>query len=164
MAKAVGEIKACGPRYTATFDWTAYDAVDWSKTRETKQEWLGYELGTLEILGTGVDRVCADPDCTGRRVKDTYTVAWPEVVDQIWWKADMQQYDPEKYQGLLQRVLDHLNNKNATLYVKDVRRFRRFVCDPVSLRRRICDPRDLCRKHVRQEPAGREGCRRAAGR
>lgn len=28
MAKAVGEIKACGAMYTATFDWTAYDAVD----------------------------------------------------------------------------------------------------------------------------------------
>jgi phosphoenolpyruvate carboxykinase (ATP) len=61
-----------------------------------------------------------DPDCTGRRVKDTYSVAWPEVVDQIWWKADMQQYDPAKYQGLLKRVLDHLNAKQATLYVKDV--------------------------------------------
>ncbi len=61
-----------------------------------------------------------DPDCTGRRVKDTYSVGWPEVVDQIWWKADMQQYDPAKYQGLLQRVLDHLNAKKATLYVKDV--------------------------------------------
>jgi phosphoenolpyruvate carboxykinase (ATP) len=56
----------------------------------------------------------------GRRVKDTYAVAWPEVVDQIWWKADVQQYDPAKYQGLLQRVLDHLNAKKATLYVKDV--------------------------------------------
>lgn len=61
-----------------------------------------------------------DPDCTGRRVKDTYTVAWPEVVDQIWWKADMQQYDPVKYQGLLKRVVEHLNQKNASLYVKDV--------------------------------------------
>jgi len=61
-----------------------------------------------------------DPDCTGRRVKDTYSVAWPEVVDQIWWKADMQQYDPAKYQGLLKRVIDHLNAKKATLYVKDV--------------------------------------------
>jgi len=61
-----------------------------------------------------------DPDCTGRRVKDTYTVAWPEVVDQIWWKADMQQYDPAKYQGLLKRVIEHLNAKKATLYVKDV--------------------------------------------
>jgi len=61
-----------------------------------------------------------DPDCTGRRVKDTYAVGWPEVADQIWWKADLQKYDPAKYQGLLKRVLDHLNAKRATLYVKDV--------------------------------------------
>ena len=25
-----------------------------------------------------------DPDCTGRRVKDTYAVGWPEVADKIW--------------------------------------------------------------------------------
>jgi phosphoenolpyruvate carboxykinase (ATP) len=61
-----------------------------------------------------------DPDCTGRRVKDTYAVAWPEVVDKFWWKADMQQYDPAKYQGLLKRVVEHLNQKQAALYVKDV--------------------------------------------
>ena len=61
-----------------------------------------------------------DPDCTGRRVKDTYAVGWPEVVDKIWWKADMQQYDPVKYQGLLKRVVEHLNAKKAGLYVKDV--------------------------------------------
>jgi phosphoenolpyruvate carboxykinase (ATP) len=61
-----------------------------------------------------------DPDCTGRRVKDTYAVGWPEVVDKIWWKADMQQYDPVKYQGLLKRVVEHLNAKQAALYVKDV--------------------------------------------
>ena len=61
-----------------------------------------------------------DPDCTGRRVKDTYSVAWPEVVDKFWWKADMQQYDPVKYQGLLKRVVEHLNAKKASLYVKDV--------------------------------------------
>jgi phosphoenolpyruvate carboxykinase (ATP) len=61
-----------------------------------------------------------DPDCTGRRVKDTYSVAWPEVVDKFWWKADMQQYDPAKYQGLLKRVVEHLNAKQATLHVKDV--------------------------------------------
>ncbi len=61
-----------------------------------------------------------DPDCTGRRVKDTYAVGWPEVDGQVWWKADLQKYDPEKYQGLLQRVVAHLNQKQATLYVKDV--------------------------------------------
>ncbi len=32
----------------------------------------------------------------------------------------MQQYDPAKYQGLLKRVVEHLNAKKATLYVKDV--------------------------------------------
>jgi phosphoenolpyruvate carboxykinase (ATP) len=61
-----------------------------------------------------------DPDCTGRRTKDTFAVAWPEVADTIWFKADLSPYDPEAYQGLLARVVEHLNAKNATLYVKDV--------------------------------------------
>ena len=62
----------------------------------------------------------SDPDCTGRRTKDTYAVAWPEVEDEIWFKADLNQYDPDKYQALLKRVVEHLNNKAGTLYVKDV--------------------------------------------
>ena len=61
-----------------------------------------------------------DPDCTGRRVKDTYAVGWPEVADQIWWKNDLQRYEPAAYEGLLRRVIAHLNAKKATLYVKDV--------------------------------------------
>jgi len=61
-----------------------------------------------------------DPDCTGRRTKDTYAVKWPEVADQIWFKADLNPYDPEKYQGLLKRVVEHLNSRKATLYVQDV--------------------------------------------
>lgn len=61
-----------------------------------------------------------DPDCTGRPVKDTFAVAWPEVDGEVWWKADLQKYDPAKYTGLLERVVEHLNRKKATLYVKDV--------------------------------------------
>jgi phosphoenolpyruvate carboxykinase (ATP) len=61
-----------------------------------------------------------DPDCTGRPVKDTFAVAWPEVEDKIWWKADVQRYDPAKYTGLLKRVVEHLNAKRAKLFVKDV--------------------------------------------
>ncbi|MFP5304660.1 MAG: phosphoenolpyruvate carboxykinase (ATP) [Gammaproteobacteria bacterium] len=61
-----------------------------------------------------------DPDCTGRRTKDTYAVKWPEVADQIWFKADLNPYDPDKYQGLLKRVVEHLNAKQASLYVQDV--------------------------------------------
>ena len=61
-----------------------------------------------------------DPDCTGRRTKDTYAVKWPEVAEDIWFKGDLSPYDPEKYGALLKRVVEHLNAKNATLYVKDV--------------------------------------------
>lgn len=61
-----------------------------------------------------------DPTCTGRPVKDTFGVAWPEFEDKIWWKPDFQRFDPEKYQTLLANVADHLNSRKATLYVKDV--------------------------------------------
>lgn len=61
-----------------------------------------------------------DPDCTGRRTKDTFAVAWPEVENEIWFKADLGKYDPAKYEGLLKNLAKHLNEKNATLYVKDV--------------------------------------------
>ena len=61
-----------------------------------------------------------DPDCTGRRTKDTYAVKWPEVADEIWFKADLNPYDPQKYEALLKRVVAHLNAKRANLYVKDL--------------------------------------------
>ncbi len=61
-----------------------------------------------------------DPECTGRPVKDTFAVAWPELDATIWWKADVQRYDPQRYTALLKRVVDHLNARKATLYVKDV--------------------------------------------
>lgn len=61
-----------------------------------------------------------DPDCTGRRIKDTYAVQWPEVADEIWFKFDLNAYDPEHYQGLLKRVVEYVNARHATLYVKDV--------------------------------------------
>ena len=72
-------------------------------------------------LGVGGPLVYyTDPDCTGRRVLDTFAVGWPEVDDKVWWKNDLQRYDPEKYEGLLARVVEHLNAKRARLYVKDV--------------------------------------------
>lgn len=61
-----------------------------------------------------------DPDCTGRRTKDTYAVKWPEVADEIWFKADLNPYDPAQYEGLLRRVVAHVNARKSTLYVKDV--------------------------------------------
>jgi len=61
-----------------------------------------------------------DPTCTGRPVQDTFAVAWPELEERLWWKNDFKKFDPDKYQGLLKRVVEHLNQKGGTLYVKDV--------------------------------------------
>ena len=62
----------------------------------------------------------SDPTCTGRPVQDTFAVAWPEVVDDVWWKADFNQFDADRFPALLERVLAHLNDKQATLYTADV--------------------------------------------
>ena len=61
-----------------------------------------------------------DPECTGRPVHDTYAVARDEVVDSVWWKPGFAQFDPDAFDALLPRVIDHLNQKKATLYVTDV--------------------------------------------
>ncbi|MEZ6197709.1 MAG: phosphoenolpyruvate carboxykinase (ATP) [Planctomycetota bacterium] len=61
-----------------------------------------------------------DPSATGRRVKDTFAVAYPEVEDKVWWKPDFSKYDPAAYEGLLGRVVAHLEAKKATLFVQDV--------------------------------------------
>ena len=61
-----------------------------------------------------------DPTCTGRPVQDTFAVAWPEVESQIWWKDNLQKYDPDQYKDLLKRVVQHVNERRDTLYVQDV--------------------------------------------
>jgi len=61
-----------------------------------------------------------DPTCTGRPVRDTFGVAWPEYEEQVWWKDDFKRFDPDRYRSLLKRVAQHLNDRHPTLYVKDV--------------------------------------------
>jgi phosphoenolpyruvate carboxykinase (ATP) len=62
----------------------------------------------------------SDPSCTGRPVKDTFAVARPEVDDTVWWKDSLSKFDPGAFDALLARVVDHLNAKQAKLYVSDV--------------------------------------------
>jgi len=62
----------------------------------------------------------SDPTCTGRPTKDTFAVARPEVIDTVWWKPGFAQFDPERFDALLGRVIEHLNERESTLYVADV--------------------------------------------
>jgi len=61
-----------------------------------------------------------DPTCTGRPVDDTFGVAWPEIESEVWWKDNFQKFDPDKYSGLLKRVVQHVNEEGRHLYVQDV--------------------------------------------
>ena len=61
-----------------------------------------------------------DPSCTGRPVSDTFGVAWPEIEGDVWWKDNFQKFDPDKYEGLLKRVVQHVNEEGRDLYVQDV--------------------------------------------
>ncbi len=61
-----------------------------------------------------------DPTCTGRPVADTFAVAWPEVESEVWWKDSLKPFDPDHYEGLLERVVRHVNERGAPLYVEEV--------------------------------------------
>ncbi len=75
---------------------------------------------TTSLKDKGPIVFLTDPECTGRPVSDTYAVAWPEVESEIWWKDSLKQYDPEKYQQLLKRVIAHLNQHRGRLFIQDV--------------------------------------------
>ena len=62
----------------------------------------------------------SDPSCTGRPVKDTFAVARPQFIDDIWWKGGFQQFAPDAFDALVPRVVAHLNERHATLYTTDV--------------------------------------------
>ena len=62
----------------------------------------------------------SDPSCTGRPVADTYCVARPSIADDVWWKPGFARFDPDAFDALLPRVVSHLNERRATLYVTDL--------------------------------------------
>ncbi len=56
----------------------------------------------------------SDPECTGRPVQDTFCVDRPSSTDKVWWKSGFARFDPDAFDALLPRVIEHLNARNAT--------------------------------------------------
>ena len=95
---------------------------------------IANDRGRVRPDGPDTDRKCfptrlgvdgplvfyTDPTCTGRPVADTFAVAWPEVEGTVWWKDNLKPYDPDRYEGLLRRVVEHVNARGRPLYVQDV--------------------------------------------
>jgi hypothetical protein len=60
--KASADIKDCGKKLKVTFDWKAFDGIDWKGIQRDKQEYYGTERSNLEHLGEGINKLCADKD------------------------------------------------------------------------------------------------------
>ena len=98
------------------------------------EEAIANDRGRVRLGGPDTDRKCfstrlgvdgplvfyTDPTCTGRPVADTFAVAWPEIESRVWWKDNLKPYDPEHYERLLGRVVEHVNARGRPLYVQDV--------------------------------------------
>ena len=62
----------------------------------------------------------SDPSCTGRPVADTFCVDRASVTDDVWWKTGFARFEPERFDALAARAVEHLNRCRAQLYVTDL--------------------------------------------
>jgi hypothetical protein len=86
-AKAASDIKSCGKKFTVTFDWKAYDAIDWKGIGRDKLEYMENERMSLADLGLGLDKLCADKDYKAAFVKVSTIVYKSTNDDKITVKA-----------------------------------------------------------------------------
>ena len=61
-AKQAEEIKDCGKKFKVSFDWKAFDSLDWKKIGREKNDYYSSERNSLSRLGAGVNKLCADKD------------------------------------------------------------------------------------------------------
>ena len=62
----------------------------------------------------------SDPSCTGRPVQDTFCVDRASYRGDVWWKDGFAPFDAAAFDPLVDRVVAHLNERRARLYVSDV--------------------------------------------
>jgi hypothetical protein len=62
LAKGASEVKDCGKTYKISFDWAAYDKLDWSKVERPKDDQLGYEITNVRWVGHDINELCQDKD------------------------------------------------------------------------------------------------------
>jgi hypothetical protein len=60
--KAAGDIKDCGKKFKVSFDWKAFDSIDWKKIGREKNDFYDSERNNLAHLGEGLNQLCADKD------------------------------------------------------------------------------------------------------
>jgi hypothetical protein len=62
LARGAKDVKDCGKTYKISFDWAAYDKIDWSKEKRSKDDQLGFEITNVRWVGFDVNKLCQDKD------------------------------------------------------------------------------------------------------
>jgi hypothetical protein len=62
LAKSAGDVKDCGKTYKITYDWAAFDKMDYAKVNKTKDEQYGYEITNVGWIGHDINDLCKDKD------------------------------------------------------------------------------------------------------
>ncbi|MFT5173465.1 MAG: phosphoenolpyruvate carboxykinase (ATP) [Gammaproteobacteria bacterium] len=124
LAKALEDklgLKNITYRYNLSKEQLFQEAIDNDRGRVSIDGGFDEQKAFPTALGVnGPLMFFTDPTCTGRPVADTFAVAWPEVKDKVWWKDNLKAFDPDKYEDLLKRIVEHVNARGRDLYVQDV--------------------------------------------
>jgi hypothetical protein len=62
LAEGASEVKDCGKTYKISFDWAAFDKIDWSKAENPKDHQLGSEITNVRWVGHDINELCKDKD------------------------------------------------------------------------------------------------------
>ena len=62
LARGAKDVKDCGKTYKISFDWAAFDKIDWSKAKRSKDDQLGHEIENVRWVGFDVNKLCQDKD------------------------------------------------------------------------------------------------------
>jgi hypothetical protein len=79
-AKAAADITDCGKSFKVTFDWKAYDGIDWKKIQREKHDFYDSERNNLKHLGEGLNKLCGDKDYKAALVK-IHTIVYRSTND-----------------------------------------------------------------------------------
>ena len=62
LAEGAAEAKDCGKTLKFSFDWAAFDKLDWSKASRPKEDQAGFEISNVRWVGKGINYLCEDKD------------------------------------------------------------------------------------------------------
>jgi hypothetical protein len=62
LAVGASEVKDCDKTYKISFDWEAFDKIDWAKAERTKDDQLGSEITNVRWVGHDINKLCKDKD------------------------------------------------------------------------------------------------------